>query len=52
MKGQHYENMNKSLFKNIDNNAFEILYLVDEEKQSISFHFNINIENSTYNEWL
>lgn len=47
MKRQPYASMKKSLFKNVDDNVFEISYLVDEEKGSINFHFNINIENST-----
>lgn len=47
MMRQPYSDMKKSLFKNIDSNVFEISYLVDEAKQSINLHVNINIENST-----
>ena len=43
---QPYDDMNKRLFKNIDNNILEITYILDEIKQSINFNVKVNIDKS------
>ena len=43
---QPYADMNKSLFKNVDNNILEVVYILDEINEKINFKFNINIEKS------
>lgn len=43
---QPYDDMNKSLFKNIDNNVLEFTYILDETNQSINFNVQINIDKT------
>lgn len=43
---QPYADMNKSYFKNVDDNILEISYILDKKKKTIKFTFKINIEKS------
>lgn len=43
---QPFADMHKSLYKSVNDRNFEITYILDEEKQNISFNFNLNIKSS------
>ncbi|EPY2281843.1 abortive infection system toxin AbiGii family protein [Clostridium sporogenes] len=46
IKRQPYEDMNKSLFKNINNESINLEYLIDEKMESMKINFSINIEKA------
>lgn len=43
---QPYEDMNKSLFKSVKSDGFEITYIIDEVESEAQFTFNLNIEET------
>lgn len=47
IKRQPYPDMNKSLFKSIDNSSFEISYILDEKEGKVTFNFNTNLEKAS-----
>lgn len=44
---QPFADMNKMLFKSINNKEFEISYIIEELKQKLQFNFKMNIDNTT-----
>ncbi|KMY50084.1 abortive infection system toxin AbiGii family protein [Peribacillus loiseleuriae] len=43
---QPYPDMNKSLFKSINNNSFKISYFLYETENKLQFKFDLNIDNA------
>ncbi|MFE6170187.1 abortive infection system toxin AbiGii family protein [Viridibacillus arvi] len=43
---QPFADMQKSLYKSVNDSNFEISYIIDEENLKISFNFNLNIKSA------